>query len=120
MEAAGRMALPRYLSVHAVAELLSCSYDSALRVVQQAGGIKVRGLVRISEDALASYLQACPSARPDHASTPVPVAEDSSARSTETSGISPLEPTIVTRPNSDSPISSSVAQLRAMRRRKAS
>ena len=115
------MALPRYITVHDVAEMLSISYDSALRLVHDAGGIKVRpGLVRISEDALASYLRRCPGAKQAHESTDALAARVCSPRSAETSDTSRLEPTTTRKPVSRSQISSSVERLKLLRRSKAS
>lgn len=53
------MALPRYLAPREVAELLSCSYGAALRIMRAAGARKMGALVRVSEEDLESYINAC-------------------------------------------------------------
>ncbi len=97
------MALPRYLSAHEVSALLSMSYDAALRVMSKAGAKKIGGLVRVSETALESHLESCPSharvhtytaARGDSAYTPT---------STGTTKTSPLKPRTKRKPTSGLP-----------------
>lgn len=53
------MTAPRYLSAREVAELLGCSYNAALRTMRAAGCLKIGALVRVSQDALDSYLTTC-------------------------------------------------------------
>jgi hypothetical protein len=54
------MGLAQYISVREVASRMQCSYEAARRLAMRAGAIKIGALVRIREDLLASYLQACP------------------------------------------------------------
>jgi len=53
------MPIARHLSPREVAELLSCSYDGALKIMRRAGAVKIGGLVRVSEDVLSAYLDSC-------------------------------------------------------------
>lgn len=74
-------AVPQYLSAFEVAARLSCSYHKALKVMREAGAIKIGALVRIDEARLRSYLTQCPALdRP--ASTSAPVARAGTATST--------------------------------------
>jgi hypothetical protein len=112
--------MPKWLQARAVADLLSISYDGALRVMKRAGAKKIGALVRIREDVLQAYLDKCPDHAQDHESTADQEETRGTHISTATTATSALKPTTTTRRKSISPDSSFESQMKALRRRRAS
>lgn len=113
------MALPRYMSPREVAELLSCSYDGALRIMKRAGAKKVGALVRISEDALRCFLDSCPDLGGDLTSIDEQASVAGTPISTATTRTSRSTPTTSVRQTSTCSTLSASAQLKALRRKRA-
>lgn len=103
------VSLPRYVSAFEVAATLGVSYHKALRVMREAGAIKIGALVRIEETRLRSYLDQCPElARPVCSSAPV--ARAGTTPSTRRSAMSASARQTTTRPGDDLPRCSSAAE----------
>lgn len=78
------MPIARHYSALQVADLLGCSEAAARKVIEAAGATRPLGsLVRISEDALQSYLDRCRAPAKDHGSIGAPVAPAGGVPSTE-------------------------------------
>jgi hypothetical protein len=112
--------MAKWLGAREVAEMLSMSYDGALKLIKEAGAKKVRALVRIREDVLERYLDQCPDLAKDHDYSSGRAARAGTRISTGTPAMSALKPTISSKPRSTSPTLSTAEQLKALRRKRAS
>ena len=100
----------RWLHAREVAEMLSMSYHGALRIMKRAGAKKIGGLVRVSEEALESYVNLCPDADPARECTSDPAERSGTRRSATPKSTSHLAPKRKPRRGSSSRNCSSVAE----------